>query len=150
MTSAKRAVVDAVCPLQDAGILLHMMNILGPGQHLFISAVSKAWRDSYAKVADVKMYSWSIFYDEGTVQRIITSKTTLCSAAFASASRVSLAHKYDLKLFDGSRFDLHRIAGRVADIPTLRAAHELGLTPSYMSSLELLKLPLCRSCDGYT
>jgi hypothetical protein len=32
----------AASPLENAGILLHVLNILGPGHHLFVSAMSKA------------------------------------------------------------------------------------------------------------
>jgi hypothetical protein len=42
MSSEKRAEVSRTCPLDDVVILLHVLNMLGPGHHLFISAVSKA------------------------------------------------------------------------------------------------------------
>jgi hypothetical protein len=61
------------------------------------------------------------------VQHSIDSKTTLCSAVFASAALVRLVRQCDFA-FDYRK--LERIAGRVADIPTLQAANELGLALS--------------------
>eukprot|EP00953_Heterococcus_sp_UTEX-ZZ885_P009893 5794-Heterococcus_DN1.PRE.1 len=125
-STAKRTVMSASSPLDDAGILLHILNILGPGHHLFISAVSKAWREGYEKVASVRMSGL----------HAIASQTTLWSAAFASASRVILAHECGSGAWRPTalqlgvpfhNLQLHRIAGRVADVPTLRAALELGL-----------------------
>eukprot|EP00953_Heterococcus_sp_UTEX-ZZ885_P006951 4244-Heterococcus_DN1.PRE.1 len=54
----------------------------------------------------------------------ISPQTTLYSSVFASASRVNLAHKCGLT-FDSAK--LQSIAGLAADIPALRAAHELAL-----------------------
>jgi predicted secreted protein len=54
MLSNKRSVIGAASPLEHAGILLHVLNILGPGHHLCISAVSKAWRESYGRLASVQ------------------------------------------------------------------------------------------------
>jgi hypothetical protein len=125
MTSFERA-PDGASPLENAGILLHVLNILGPGQHLFISAVSKAWRDSYERVDDVQMASTKLAFSfhGGKIIFTITSKMTLCSAIIASASRVKLAYECGLA-FDN--LYLQRIFCRRADVPTLQAAHELGL-----------------------
>jgi hypothetical protein len=54
----------------------------------------------------------------------IESDTTLYSAVFAAAASIRLAH--DCGLTFKSK-ELQCIAGRVADVPTLRAACELGL-----------------------
>jgi hypothetical protein len=124
MSSTKRAVVDATCPLQDAGILLHMMNILGPGQHLFISAVSNAWGDSYKRVSSVQMAGFTEYYNDKAVMQTITSPTTLYSAVFASGASVRLVHECGLA-FDYQQ--LQRTAGTVADVSTMRAACGLGL-----------------------
>jgi hypothetical protein len=122
--SSKRAVTDAASPLEHAGILLHMLNILGPGHHLFISAVSKAWRESCERVASVQMIGLTCDdYGEAALC-MVTSQITLCSAAFASASCVRLAREGGLT-FDSERTQF--IAGRDADVATLQAALELGL-----------------------
>jgi hypothetical protein len=62
MPTTKLAEIGAAAPLDDAGILLHVLNNLGPG--LFISAVSKAWRDSYVKVASVQMAGLNHYYEQ--------------------------------------------------------------------------------------
>ena len=111
-------------PLENAGILLHVLNILGPGQHLFISAVSKAWKESYQRLGSVQMAGNAGDYNEEAYLHTITSQTTLCSSVFASPASTRLAHECGLA-FGG--WELQRIAGRVADIPALQAAHELGL-----------------------
>jgi hypothetical protein len=124
MSSSKRAATTFHSPLDDAGILLHVLNILGPGQHLLVSAVSKAWRDSYTRVASVQMAG--ITEDCDGIADLVTigSQTTLFSAVFASAASVRLAHECGLA-FDNKK--LHHIAGRAANISALRAAREVGL-----------------------
>jgi hypothetical protein len=129
MSSAKRAVIIVTSPLDDAGILLHVLSILGPGHHLFMSAVSKAWREIYERVADVSM-PWiigdlhppSTRFDDYEV--LCTPLMTICSAVFASAGRVALVHECGLTF---AHAELQRLAGREADIPMLQLAHELGL-----------------------
>eukprot|EP00953_Heterococcus_sp_UTEX-ZZ885_P007149 4348-Heterococcus_DN1.PRE.2 len=123
--SAECADVNDASPLDNAGILLHVFDILGPGHHLFVSAVSKAWRDTYKKIASVQVTGLTrVCYDDDALLFIVTSETTLFSAVFASVSRVTLAHVCGLT-FDSE--ELQRIAGRAANIPILRAACELGL-----------------------
>jgi hypothetical protein len=122
--SSKRAVVSSAPPLKDPSILLHILSILGPGQHLFISAVSRAWRESYERVGSVQMAGINHQYTNQAVLHTITSKTTLCSAIFGSPAAVRLAHDCGLA-FDN--WKLQRMAGRAAGILTLQAAQEVGL-----------------------
>jgi hypothetical protein len=126
LSSSKCVAADSANPLNEAGILQHVLNILGPWHHLFISAVSKAWNNSYEQVASVQMAGFAEIGDcyEHTALHTITSKTTVCSAVFACGSRVKLAHQCGLTF---GNEQLQRVAGKVAAIPTLRAAHELGL-----------------------
>jgi Ankyrin repeats (many copies) len=124
MSSSARAMVGTASPLEHAGVLMHVLNILGPGHHLFISAVNKAWRDSYEMIAAVKMAGVTTCYDDKPHLLTIASHTTLYSAVFTSASRVNLARECSLA-FDNKK--LQRIAGKSAEISTLRAARELGL-----------------------
>src|SRR6476646_3676409 len=58
----------------------------------------------------------------------VTPKTTLFSAVFASATRVSRTYEYGLSFNENAQ----RTAGRVADVPTLQMAHGLGLTLTRM------------------
>jgi hypothetical protein len=124
MSSKARAKLDASSPLDDTSILRHVLNILGPGQHVFVSAVSKAWRDSYTRVASVQMPWITEDVDDEAVLHTITSQTTLCSAVFASAASIRLANECGLTF---TSTELQHIAGRVADIATLQAAVDLGL-----------------------
>jgi hypothetical protein len=124
----KRATVAITAPLDDAGILLHVLNILGPGHHIFISVVSKAWRESYARVASMQMAGLTYWYDDEPALLTVSPGMTLYSAVFASAATIRMAHKHGLAPhLEGYNDKLGRIAGRIADVGTLQAAHQLGL-----------------------
>eukprot|EP00953_Heterococcus_sp_UTEX-ZZ885_P015433 8692-Heterococcus_DN1.PRE.1 len=124
MSSSKHADVAITCPLDDAGILLHVLNNLGPGHHLFISAVSTAWTESYKRVANVQMAGLVDAYHDEPVMHMVRPQTTLCSVVFTSAALVRLAHECGLT-FDSEK--LQRMAGKFASVVTLKEAHELGL-----------------------
>jgi hypothetical protein len=116
MSTTKRA-ASAATPLDNAGILLHVLTKLGPGHHLFISAVSKAWKDGYERVGSIQIAELTYkSYDEADLCTICPD-TTLCSAAFASPASLKLAHECGLT-FDNNR-RIERVAGKVADICTL-------------------------------
>jgi hypothetical protein len=124
MSKSKRFGVSIASPLEDPDILLHMLNILGPGHHLFFSAVSKAWREMYERVASVQMAGVISDYEDVPLMYTITLQTTLSSAIFASTSATRLAYECGLAF---NNVKLQRIAGRIAGVPTLQAAHALGL-----------------------
>eukprot|EP00953_Heterococcus_sp_UTEX-ZZ885_P023241 12785-Heterococcus_DN1.PRE.1 len=119
---------DVTSPLENTGILLHILSILGPGHHLYISAVNKAWRESYKRLASVQVadVTWKYYDDAGV--HTVTPQMTLCSAVFASDSRVRLAHECGLTFRNAI---CQRIAGRAADVAALRAACQLGLELSH-------------------
>jgi hypothetical protein len=73
MAAIKRATAMLNSPLDDPGILLQILNILGPGHHLLISAVSKAWRESYKMVDSVHIES---FNDKRAPRLTITWRTS--------------------------------------------------------------------------
>jgi hypothetical protein len=148
MSSNKRAVIDAASLLDNAGILLYVLSILGPGQHLFISAVSKGWRELYQRVPDVKMAEMPHYTggEDQTLLRMVTTQTTLSSAAFASASTVRLACECGLT-FDN--YHLQRVAGRIADGPALRVAQELGLRASCQLLLGVSEAVSAPPLDGH-
>jgi hypothetical protein len=123
--SSRRAVVSSASPLDDASILLHVLKNVGPGQHLFISAVSEAWRERYKRVASVQTSTLTRYrVDAARAAEAVTSQMTLYSAVFASASRVQLAYDISLSFED---VNMQRMAGRVGDVCTLQVAHKLGL-----------------------
>jgi hypothetical protein len=89
MSSIKRGAASPTSPLEDAGILLHVLQILGPGQHLLISAVSKAWREQYKRVADVqKLGLFQNYYNKIllTISSTTSSRPLLQSAWPVSAA----------------------------------------------------------------
>lgn len=104
-----------LCALSNAGILQHILEYVGAGQHLFVSTVSKGWLACYAELPLIRMHwknaRWTVSKTQGTLAR----------AAFASVSR-----KCNLQL-DGHWFGLHQTAGIHSDVATLAVAHELGL-----------------------
>eukprot|EP00953_Heterococcus_sp_UTEX-ZZ885_P031708 16610-Heterococcus_DN1.PRE.12 len=111
-------------PLEDAGMLVHVLNILGPGQHLFISAVSRVWRESYKRVASTQVLKLLYLHSEAADLCTITPCTTRFSAAFASAATLRLVHEHGLSF---SNENFQRLAGRLLDVSTLQAAQQLGL-----------------------
>jgi hypothetical protein len=144
MPSHTRVKLGAASPLNDASILLHVLNILGPGQHFFISAVSKAWKESYARVDGVQMAGITADYDDEVVLHTITSKMTLCSAVFASAATIKRANECGRGFASA---ELQRMAGRAADISTLQTAVELGLQLTeevLIGAAEVASLPKLR------
>jgi hypothetical protein len=88
--------------------------------------VSKAWRESYERVASVEVNSLvRRSLDKRAELHLITPRMTLCSAVFASSALVRLACASGL--FNNSSRKLQHIAGRTADMRALRIAQELGL-----------------------
>jgi hypothetical protein len=126
MSAIKRVTITSSSPLEDVGILLHVLSILGPEHHLFISAVSKPWAESYERVDSVQMLGLAYYYSIDAPLLTVKSQTTLASAAFESASRVRLAYQSGLRS-EGQNGHLQRITGRAADVATLQVAHGLGL-----------------------
>jgi hypothetical protein len=109
-------------PLRQPDILQHVLSYV-PGEWLFLSTVCSWWRERYAKLSAITVAKTT---DRAAYKSIVVCvpQTTLCSSAFASPSRLRLAHQHGLELTAvGDQF----AAGRHADIDTLLAAHELGM-----------------------
>jgi hypothetical protein len=49
-TASKRSAADSSNPLQQPGILQHVLDYVGPGHWCFIAEVSSFWRDLYINV----------------------------------------------------------------------------------------------------
>jgi hypothetical protein len=120
--SALSAAIDTN-PLRQAGILEHVLSYVGPGHWLFLSTVCGLWLEVYAKLSSVEVA-------EATADSAYeatftcTPQVTLISSAFASPSRVRLAHELGLNIaLERNQF----AAGSHADVDTLVAAHELGM-----------------------
>jgi hypothetical protein len=100
-------------PLNEPGIVHHVLSYAGPGQRLFYAGVNSLWLDAY---------------------RAVNSKdatSTSTSAVFASASRLRWAYEsgplVSTLAMSAAQW---RIAGRVAYSDTLAALHELCVVVS--------------------
>jgi hypothetical protein len=99
----KRSATDSSNPLQQAGVLKHVLDYVGPGHCCFVGEVDWLWRGLYLRVA---------------------SRETMYSAVCGSPSRVRLAATRGL---DCTTQAFMSFAGRYADVATLKAAQELGV-----------------------
>eukprot|EP00953_Heterococcus_sp_UTEX-ZZ885_P028686 15292-Heterococcus_DN1.PRE.4 len=126
-TQAKKrsAADDESNPLRLAGILQHVLALVGPGHWYFISTVSKLWKDLYEKVASQRTASDCYMEDECFFTCV--PKMTLCSSVFASPSRVRLVHDSGVHFLGEEDSVAQYLAGVHADQKTLVTAHELGL-----------------------
>jgi hypothetical protein len=115
----KRSAADSIDPL-NAGILQNVLSYVGLGHHLFVAPVSKLWRDLYSTV---QTHQLTVSQSRRRKMPCVP-QTTLYSAAFASPSRLRLAHENGFSCT--SRKHLLS-AGRFADVATLASAHELGM-----------------------
>jgi hypothetical protein len=119
-----RSAADSSNPLLDFGVLQTVLSYVGPGHHLFVAPVSKWWRDMYASVGRQQLRG----FDEDGCKDFFTCvpEMTLFSSAFASPSRVQLAHAngLDCTLLTETQ---QCAVGKHASIATLAAAHDLGM-----------------------
>jgi hypothetical protein len=127
-TSQKRSAAENLSPLQQVGILKHVLDFVGPGHWCFVAEVSKLWRELYLRVADAEMLA-KFGYDTITC----VPEMTLFSAAFAAPSRLRYAHARGIS---GTIMRYSFAAGKYADIATLEVAHELGMKYNSMAAIE--------------
>jgi hypothetical protein len=117
----KDSAADSSNPLQQAGILQRVLDYVGPGHWCFLAEVSSLWRNLYTRVASRELQG---MYSNNKV--ICCSQMTLCSAVFASPSRLRHAHAHKLRVSCKTIVYEHA-AGAYADISTLQAARKLGM-----------------------
>jgi hypothetical protein len=137
-TRAGSAVLSGNSPLLEAGILQRVCEFVGPGQHIFVATVSKAFHAACAKVPSHRIRGlchlshWKANY---------SAKMTLSRSAFASVSCFKWALDSGLQRFLNGRYSegsfgevidsdfwrLQRIAGQFSDVETLQAALEAGV-----------------------
>jgi hypothetical protein len=113
--------------LSDRNTLHSILSYVGPGHALYISTVSREWREVYLQVADADLAG--VDAEGGEVKVTCTARMTLFSAVVASASRLQLAHACGLELGEESAdcWRLHLAVGRYGETATLAKAHELGM-----------------------
>jgi hypothetical protein len=136
--AGKRAVLSGNSPLLDVGILQRVCDFVGPGQHIFVAAVSTAFRAACGQVRShtirglCHLTHWEAEY---------SAKMTLSRNAFASLSCFKWALDCGLRRFVQGRYTvgpfgevednefwrLQRIAGRFGDVDTLKVALQVGM-----------------------
>jgi hypothetical protein len=110
LPEAKRAALST-CPLSEPGVLRLILSLVGPGNGVFTAAVSAAWAAAYREV---------LAESADASDPVVCS--TFSSAAFSSASRLRWAHDGGMPLSAEKQWAR---LGRIADVETLAAAHEL-------------------------
>jgi hypothetical protein len=120
---------DSSNPLQQAGILQHVLAYVGPGHWCFVAEVSSLWRELYLKIAKRRLQVQVVHMEKTrTLVRTLVPRMTMYSAVFGSPSRVLHAQAHELC---STTEQYQSTAGKYADVATLEAAHELGILYSY-------------------
>jgi hypothetical protein len=114
---------ESSSPLSQRDLLQRVLSYVGPGHCLFLSKVSSLWRELYARVAPFEIQILT-FRTRRLVNLTCSPQITLYSSVFGTPSRVRLAHDSGV---DCSKGIYTLAAGKYSTIPTLEAAHELGM-----------------------
>eukprot|EP00953_Heterococcus_sp_UTEX-ZZ885_P017915 10021-Heterococcus_DN1.PRE.1 len=86
----------------------NILHFVGPGQHLYISTISKLARQCYLKVKPIEV---PVHRDGALANVVVTSQTTQCSEMSRSKSRLVLAVQHGVQLAPrGSIMMLQRTA----------------------------------------
>jgi hypothetical protein len=117
----KHRATDNFSPLQQAGILQHVLDYVGPGHWCFVAEVRSLWRDVCASDTRRELPLPRQYYARSVAY---VPQMTVFSAVFTSPSCVRHAHAHGL---DYATEWCERAAGRYGDIATLQTAHELGM-----------------------
>jgi hypothetical protein len=107
--------------LSNAGVLQNVLSFVGRGHWCFVAAVNSDWCRAYGQLLD------DIRSAQPGADQQSSVRETFHSAVFASPSRLRLAQACGLQL-DAKDWRLRRSAGLLADIATLAAAQQLGLS----------------------
>jgi hypothetical protein len=85
--------------LDNPGLLLHVLGYVGLGEHVFMAAVSKGWRQLYKQIPSHRIDGADLGRpsDEWRESLLLETRCetgmTLCSAAFASPARLLWAER---------------------------------------------------------
>ena len=109
----------------DAGIVQLLLSYVGPGHYVFLGTVCKLWHKLYTQLPACQRprVDW---HGEESSTITCSSRTTLATAVFASASCVQLAHLHGFRRY-GDTSTLQQLAGKHADIQTLSALRAAGM-----------------------
>jgi hypothetical protein len=117
----KRAAADSLNSLHHRGIMQLVLDFVGPGEHGFVSTVSKAFRACYLHVAAFEGVYEAPNGTDICVTVLHFMKT--CSSVLTSRSRVRLAIDLDFVLNPKSWW-CQFSAGQCANMETLEELHE--------------------------
>jgi hypothetical protein len=117
------SIANSSSPFFDSGILENVLSYVGLGHHLFVAPISKLWQAIYTTLGSHQLIVCSRNRRRGIVITCVP-QMTFYSAAFASPSRVKLAHESGLSCTSTA---YKCAAGKHADAATLATAHELGM-----------------------
>jgi hypothetical protein len=113
----------AANPFLEDQILQSVFGYVGPGHWRFVAPVCSLWKGLYSQVAAQELTAHAVHSRKRSI--ICLPQHTLFSSAFASSSRLRLAHAAGVHHPSEA---WQYAAGRFADIETLATARELGIT----------------------
>jgi hypothetical protein len=118
----KRSASESCNPLHHRGILQLVLDSVGPGEHVFLSTVSKGFRACSLEVPPFEGLYCD--HNNGNDRWIkVMPQMTICTSIFESGSRVRMAVELGFALDPQSRW-CQLNAGKCADIETLVVLHE--------------------------
>jgi hypothetical protein len=128
-TSNKKAPSAVSDPLENTAILQQVFTFL-PGNWLLLGAVCRDWQAVYAGMQQQQVCSLTSY----EYRKLVTCdcKTTLYSAVLASPATVRLGNDCGLWLHAKNK-QLQLIANQLADIETLTALQDLGMSLSQIA-----------------
>jgi hypothetical protein len=109
-------------PLGNDALRQVIFSYVGPGYMLFISAVCKDWRDSYAQVEQQAVIAYRL---EDDVERVVCTAKDTCSASPACLRCAVASGLGRSPLWTEGKLLL--VAGQLASIDTLHEAQKLGM-----------------------
>jgi hypothetical protein len=113
----KRSAAAGSNPLHDRDILQLILNMVGPAEHVFLSTVSKSFRECYLNVPALVGVYPDFAEGDGTAVTF-GPQTTACTVIFESVSRIRLAVELGFVVNPRSWWCQFN-AGCAADIETL-------------------------------
>jgi hypothetical protein len=132
----KCSVASRKCPLREPDVLRLIFELVGPGDWAFTAAVSASWASTYkevlAKSADANNF-------------VVSSTST--SAVCSSAARLRWAHHAAMQLSTEQQWTK---LGKVADVETVAAAHELFEPDAAAVGVEQWRQGACSNWPGCT
>jgi hypothetical protein len=117
--AVKRAVADSQNPLMHKGILQLVLDLVGPGEHLFVALVSTLFKECNISVKASDGVELHEHFEESFT---LLPQMTCCQAIVGSLSRLQFALDYGYSL-NVNAWEVQLMAGWHADTVVLTALH---------------------------